>query len=104
MKNPYPVNDNLVGVELRKSYPSYKSNFGNRSYEIKNKGAKDNQIPCLKRFRKKAKLDHQHPETLEWIVKFGNPENSCRSCHPLCFFGNKEDAIAFIDFHNANHC
>ena len=46
----YPVTENLVGVELRKSYPGYKSNFGNRSYEIKNKGAKDNQLELLKKF------------------------------------------------------
>ena len=97
----YPVTENLVGVELRKSYPGYKSNFGNRSYEIKNKGAKDNQLELLKKFGP-AELSHQHPETLEWIVEFeyqtvnNNPTET-----PICFFRNKEDAIAFVDFHNS---
>jgi len=88
------VKENLVGVELRKTYPGYNSNFGNRSYEIKHKGAKDNQLECLKKFGP-AKIRGQHPETLEWMVGFEGELDK------LCFFGTEEAAIAFKVFHNS---
>ena len=92
--NP-PTTLNLAGKELRKSYPSYNSNFGNRTYNIE-RGAKDNQLELLKKFGA-ANILGQHPETAEWIVEFeGELDN-------FCFFGNKEDAIAFVDFHNWTH-
>tara|TARA_B100000700_G_C14944382_1_gene808426 strand:- start:1047 stop:1331 length:285 start_codon:yes stop_codon:yes gene_type:complete len=93
--NP-PTTLNLAGEDFRNSYSSYDSNFGNRTYEIE-RGAKDNQLEILKKFGV-ANILGQHPETAEWIVEFAGELDN------FCFFGNKEDAIAFVDFHNANHC
>ena len=54
-------------MNLRNSYPGYNSNFGNADYDI-SRGAKDNQLECLKKFGKASLVPYPHPETLEWIV------------------------------------
>ena len=87
-------------MDLRNSYPGYNSNFGNAAYDI-NRGAKDNQLECLKKFGKASLVPYPHPETLEWIVDFDHPQIG--RVEVACFFSNKEDAIAFVDFHNWTH-